>query len=104
MPRAHGYFGGASGPLMQAFDTPESRRRRELLREVAATHGVDPNGLLTRWLLTKDPNITPVFSTTRPEGIRELFRDGANTHLDPAARELSDLVGPGWADAGQFTT
>jgi aryl-alcohol dehydrogenase-like predicted oxidoreductase len=104
MPRAHGYFGGVSGPRLTAFDTPESRRRRDLLREVAAAHGVDPRALLTRWLVVVDPHITPVFSTTRADGIAELFRDGANAGLDAAAHELTDRVGPGWADAGQFST
>jgi aryl-alcohol dehydrogenase-like predicted oxidoreductase len=104
MPRAHGYFGGASDPRLKAFDTTESRRRRNLLHEVAAEHGVEPGALLTRWLLTIHPVITPVFSTTRTDGVRELFRDGADTDLDAAAHELSDRVGPGWADAGQFSS
>ena len=103
MPRAHGYFGGGSGPRLTAFDTPESRRRRGLLKEVAAEHGIDANALLTRWLMTVDPAITPVFSTTRTEGIGELFRDGAHAGVDAAARELTDRVGPGWADAGRFS-
>ena len=71
--------------------------------EVAAEHGIDANALLTRWLMTVDPAITPVFSTTRTEGIGELFRDGAHAGLDAAARELTDRVGPGWADAGRFS-
>jgi aryl-alcohol dehydrogenase-like predicted oxidoreductase len=103
MPRAHGYFAGASGPRLSAFDTPESRRRRDLLHEVAGKHGVDPGGLLTRWLMIVDPHITPVFSTTRPEGVLELFRDAADTQLDRAAHELTDRVGRGWTDAGAFT-
>lgn len=103
MPRAHGYFAGVTDPRLQAFDTPESRRRRRLLQEVAGEHGVRPGALLTRWLLTVDPNITPVFSTTRTAGIGELFGDAARTDLDTAVAELSRRVGPGWVDTGCFT-
>jgi aryl-alcohol dehydrogenase-like predicted oxidoreductase len=104
MPRAHGYFGGVSDPRLQAFDTPESRRRGAILREVAAAHDAQPGALLTRWLLTVDPAVTPVFSTTRPAGIRERFADGGNADLDTAVAELSRRVGPGWVDAGHFAS
>jgi aryl-alcohol dehydrogenase-like predicted oxidoreductase len=104
MPRAHGYFGGVSNPRGMAFDTAESRRRRDLLHRVAAERGVDAGALLTRWLMTVDPMVTPVFSTTRPAGIAELFRDAGSADLDAAARDLTDRVGPGWADAGEFNS
>jgi hypothetical protein len=65
-------------------------------------HEVEPGALLTRWLTTVDPTITPVFSTTRTDGVRELFRDGANADLDAAAHDLTARIGPGWLNAGQF--
>ena len=94
-----GYFSGAVSP---EFDSPESRRRRNLLISVAADHDVNPLAVLARWLVTADSILTPVFGTRSPQHVRELVEWTADTALDPVVADLISAVGPGIRDPGEF--
>jgi aryl-alcohol dehydrogenase-like predicted oxidoreductase len=94
-----GYFGGADKP---EFDSPESRRRRDLLVSVSARHGANPLAVLARWLVTTDPILTPVFGTRSPEHVRDLVDWTADESLDPPVADLVAAVGEAIHDPGRF--
>lgn len=94
-----GYFGGADRP---EFDSPESRRRRDLLISVSAEHGVRPPAVLARWLVTADPILTPVFGTRSPQRVRDLVDWIADETLDPVVATLIAAVGNAIHNPGRF--
>jgi aryl-alcohol dehydrogenase-like predicted oxidoreductase len=94
-----GYFGGADKP---EFDSPESRRRRDLLVSVSARHAANPLAVLARWLVTADPILTPVFGTRSAAHVRDLVDWTADESLDPAVADLVAAVGPAIHDPGRF--
>jgi aryl-alcohol dehydrogenase-like predicted oxidoreductase len=94
-----GYFSGAAAP---EFDSPESRRRRDLLNSVAADHGANPLAVLARWLVTADSILTPVFGTRSPQHVRQLVEWTADTSIDPVVADLISAVGTGIHDPGKF--
>ncbi len=97
--QSSGYFAGAEKPQ---FDSPESRRRRDLLVSVSAKHGANPLAVLARWLVTADPLLTPVFGTRSPEHVHDLARWTADLSLDPVVDDLVAAVGDAIHDPGRF--
>jgi aryl-alcohol dehydrogenase-like predicted oxidoreductase len=97
--QSSGYFAGADRPY---FDGPESRRRREILRRVATERGVDPLGVLARWLVAGDPVIVPIFGTGKPEHVRQLIEWAADDGFDEAVADVVRTIGKGIRDPGSF--
>lgn len=101
-PQSSGFFARNDLAGGGSFDTAENRRRRKVLKRVAAAHGVSPVAVLARWLVTADSRVVPVLGSTRPAHLAELVAATADTSLNPAVAALFTALGRATSDPGAW--
>jgi aryl-alcohol dehydrogenase-like predicted oxidoreductase len=102
-PQSSGYFAGRDDAGGGSFDTPENRRRRDVLLRIAGERAVSPVAVLARWLVTTDSRVVPVLGSTRPAHLAELVAATTSVSLDPAVATLEAALGATTRDPGAWT-
>lgn len=93
---AGGYFEGVETAPGLYSTHPASRRRRTVVRRLAAESGRTAESIVIRWLATVADHIRPIISTTRPGRIGALLSAAEDSSLDPLVNELIvDCCEPG---------
>ncbi|GAB3174771.1 aldo/keto reductase [Myceligenerans halotolerans] len=90
-PLHQGVFARDDKPLFNGADTPASRERIRVLRQVAGELGVTPNQLALAWLLGGEVPVVPVIGASSVDQLDELL-GAAELDLDEETRTRLDAA------------
>jgi aryl-alcohol dehydrogenase-like predicted oxidoreductase len=78
----------ARSGMVSEFQTPRNEAILDVVRTVAARHGVEPATVALAWLLTRVTVVAPIASASRVDQLPALV---ASTRLDLSPEDLADL-------------